>query len=324
MRETAEGDVNIPSAGLDVVRFTLCLTFTRGGRVSQNWGTTLRGGFGWALRRTACVWRREDCDGCLLTRMCSYGYLFETPIRAEDRVMRKYTQAPHPFVFEPPQRFPAVVRPGDTVELNVVLIGKALAYLPYVLHAIEELGRHGLGRDEAQFVLRQVRSEHGTTVRIQSLADLWKDLPATRLTLSPGPSRISTFQLYLDTPARIVSDGATNSSLDVFSLVAALRRRLFLLRYFHQDGAEEQLSTGFLDAAKGVRVLNSSSAWRNSRRFSTRQQQEVPLSGVTGLLACEGDFGILEPILRAGEYVHVGKNATFGLGKLRVVEGEVS
>jgi CRISPR/Cas system endoribonuclease Cas6 (RAMP superfamily) len=40
-----------------------------------------------------------------------------------------------------------------------------------------------------------------------------------------------------------------------------------------------------------------------------------------GRLTYEGDIGLLEPLLRIGEYVHVGKNATFGLGKYRLTEG---
>jgi CRISPR/Cas system endoribonuclease Cas6 (RAMP superfamily) len=39
-----------------------------------------------------------------------------------------------------------------------------------------------------------------------------------------------------------------------------------------------------------------------------------------GNMVLEADFGRLKPLLRAGEYVHVGKNTTFGLGKLTISE----
>ncbi len=44
-------------------------------------GSTLRGGFGAALKHVACALKRQDCGGCLLRDRCVYLYLFETPPR---------------------------------------------------------------------------------------------------------------------------------------------------------------------------------------------------------------------------------------------------
>src|SRR5690242_8725929 len=65
-------------------------------------GSMFRGAFGMALKQAVCVTRTYDCPSCLLKERCLFPYIFETPPPPDARVMRKYTAAPHPFVFEPP------------------------------------------------------------------------------------------------------------------------------------------------------------------------------------------------------------------------------
>ena len=44
----------------------------------------------------------------------------------------------------------------------------------------------------------------------------------------------------------------------------------------------------------------------------------MSLGGFLGTLAIEGDLAPLWPLLRTAEVLHVGKGATFGLGKLEL------
>ncbi|MCS6945109.1 MAG: hypothetical protein RMK97_06815, partial [Sutterellaceae bacterium] len=45
-------------------------------------GSLLRGQFGAALRRTACITKAKTCEGCPLLRTCPYPAIFETPAPA--------------------------------------------------------------------------------------------------------------------------------------------------------------------------------------------------------------------------------------------------
>jgi CRISPR/Cas system endoribonuclease Cas6 (RAMP superfamily) len=52
-------------------------------------------------------------------------------------------------------------------------------------------------------------------------------------------------------------------------------------------------------------------------RYSSRQQQEMTLGGVLGRWTLHGDEDTLsqiQPWLWLGQWLHVGKNATMGLG----------
>lgn len=311
-------------SGLRCVRIRIRLRLRAAGAVSRSWTTTLRGGFGVALREMSCSLRRDNCNGCLLSRVCAYGYLFETPVIESDRIMRKYTQAPHPFIFESEGRLVSQVTENERAELAMVLVGGSNVYLPHVFLALQELGKKGLGRDRVPYEIESLVTENGHAVYEASRGTVLDRPTPKTLCLEPGPSRRGRFSLVFETALRLQHEGELCRKPGLAAIVAALRRRLFLLRYFHGDGCAEQLAASFLDAAQDAAELENTFDWTDAKRTSTRQGRDIPIGGVTGRITCEGDVGALEPLLRAGEYVHVGKNATFGLGKYRLLMGDQS
>jgi len=58
---------------------------------------------------------------------------------------------------------------------------------------------------------------------------------------------------------------------------------------------------------------------KGGQAIGDRQQRKVTLGGLIGTLSLEGDLGAdLAHLLRVAEILHVGKGATFGLGKIEV------
>ncbi|MCB1036939.1 MAG: CRISPR system precrRNA processing endoribonuclease RAMP protein Cas6, partial [Acidobacteria bacterium] len=53
-------------------------------------------------------------------------------------------------------------------------------------------------------------------------------------------------------------------------------------------------------------------------RFSNRQQQRHRLQGLLGQITLAGDLEPFLPLLQSAEILHVGKNATMGLGRVEV------
>jgi hypothetical protein len=64
-------------------------------------------------------------------------------------------------------------------------------------------------------------------------------------------------------------------------------------------------------------------AWQGRRldllRWSARQQAEIDLYGVTGVLDLPEGPGVLWPLLAAACWLHLGKGTTLGLGELQVL-----
>ncbi|MBI5167535.1 MAG: hypothetical protein HY998_07330 [candidate division NC10 bacterium] len=122
-------------------------------------GSTLRGGFGHAFKKVACALREKECGECLLKSKCVYAYVFETPPPEDTQILRKYPAAPHPLLIEPPLDNRRSYQTGEALVFNLVLIGRALDYLPYFIYAFNELGRIGIGKGRGKYQLRDVRAE---------------------------------------------------------------------------------------------------------------------------------------------------------------------
>ncbi|MEW5979659.1 MAG: CRISPR system precrRNA processing endoribonuclease RAMP protein Cas6 [Acidobacteriota bacterium] len=121
-------------------------------------GNMLRGGFGHAFRRLCCIPQCRDTHSCPLTATCPYKAVFEpAPPPGADR-LSKNQDVPRPFVFRPPRDERTRYEPGSVFEFDLVLLGRALDYLPYFVLAFRELGTEGLGLNRARCLLQSVHS----------------------------------------------------------------------------------------------------------------------------------------------------------------------
>ncbi|MBI3950574.1 MAG: CRISPR system precrRNA processing endoribonuclease RAMP protein Cas6 [Acidobacteria bacterium] len=119
-------------------------------------GSALRGAFGAALKRAVCIRDDLNCEGCLVRPSCIYTHLFETLPPAGLNVFHGQRQAPRPFVLEPPLVQKQHYAPGERLRFGLTLIERAVDYLPYVVFAIDEAGRRGLGQERGRFALESV------------------------------------------------------------------------------------------------------------------------------------------------------------------------
>ncbi len=285
-------------------------------------GATLRGGFGQALKGVACALRNQGCDGCLLRNQCVYLYLFDTPPPADAAMMRLYPAAPHPFVIEPPEAYTRVTAPGETLEFNLVLIGRALEYLAYFTYAFIRLGKQGLGRGRGKFDLEEISIAAGngaTPIYRQSEKTLRQPLvPDSAETLVQRVRQLSgstRLSLRFITPTRIKFAEKLVEKPDFHHLIRSLLRRISSLSYFHCGTRLELDFRDLIERAQTIRRDDYRLRWVDRERYSTRQKQHMTLGGFVGEVSFEGDFTEFLPFLALGELVHTGKGATFGLGR---------
>ena len=283
-------------------------------------GSTLRGGFGSTFRRVVCVVRDKECADCLLKGKCVYSYVFETPPPADTAIMRKYEAAPHPFVIEPPFERKRVYRPSEELLFGLVLIGKAIDYLPYFIYTFDELGKTGIGKGRGRFELRSVVSD-GETVYDSTSKTLRQVSPmALPLDAKPGRGRKKDrLTLSFLTPTRIVYDARLTLDLEFHVLIRNLLRRLSLVQYFHGNGQPSAFDfKGLIEKAKEVKTVERDLRWYDWERYSGRQERRINMGGFVGEITFEGNFAPFMPLVKAGEILHVGKGTTFGLGRYEV------
>lgn len=262
------------------------------------------------------------CPACSLSRRCAYGYLFETPIPADARVMRKYTHAPHPLVLRVECMPRGPDRPHGGLRIRAGLVGRAAEYFPNVLLALASLGRLGVGAGRVPYVLRAFVDE-GTGARtvLGGQGSPVKAPEPVRYPIvlgAPGPTPV---RVRIETPLRIVADGTLVRQLRFGHLVSAALRRIELLWRVHGDEADADWSldsAALVALAAGVDVLDDRTRWVESDRFSRRQGREHPMGGLVGEIVFGPAGSQFAPLLNLAGRVHIGKHTTFGHGHLVV------
>ncbi len=285
-------------------------------------GSTLRGGFGHALKHVTCALKRQECTTCMLRERCVYLYLFETPPPPDTEMMRLYPTAPHPFIIEPPEDGDRIVLQGGNLEFGLTVIGRAQEYLPYFIYAFLHLGEKGLGSGKGRFVLQNVgaMSSNGFKSIYQTQdQSLKKPNPyPTSQTIDArceGLCSARQITIAFQTPTRIKSDGRLTREPEFYHLVSSLLRRLSAISYFHCGTKLDMDFKGLIERAHLVERTSSDLHWHDWDRYSSRQKQKMTLGGFLGEATFKGDFREFLPLLAWGEVLHIGKAASFGLGR---------
>lgn len=283
-------------------------------------GSTFRGGFGTAFRRVVCALKRKDCKDCMLKTKCIYAYIFETSPSEDTKIMNmnKYETVPHPFIIEPPEDTRHLYEQGDNLAFNLILIGRAVDYLPYFIFTFDELGKSGIGKGRGKYRLikvdsgsNMVYSSEERTIRATSSEE--RDIPEV---FDFNLDTDGAITLRFLTPTRIIHQRALAVNLEFHILIRSLLRRLCLLHYFHCEKKEPSWDhKQIIHEAEKVTIENNALKWWDWERYSSRQDIRMKMGGVVGYITYKGNPEQFLPILRAGEILHVGKGTSFGLGR---------
>jgi len=285
-------------------------------------GSMLRGAFGHALRRTVCAMGpRQECASCVLRQACVYTRIFEPFVEGEPPpFLRGVDQAVRPYVFEP-LGVAGRLEPGETMRFDLLLFGQAVELQAFAILAVERMAQTGLGSGRARFRLVRVEAAEtgGTTRRLFSDGSPPSSVPARPVTPTPAALPPGAVILHLLTPLRLKVRDHLNDRPTFRDLAFKMLCGVLEMAHFHVHSAEVDWSfRDFLRRADDVHIAGGDLRWHDWERWSQRQESAMKLGGLVGHLHLEGDLVPFGPLLRVAEVVHVGKGATFGLGKLEV------
>lgn len=323
-----------PLHPLRIARFCFTIEPTEEIRLPDYKGAALRGGFGFAFKKATCLSRDRQCGPCMLKSACAYYTVFETRVPKETAErLRIGADAPHPFVLEPPMTERQHFHPGSTISYGLTLFGSAIDKLPFFVYAFMILGEDlGIGRGRGRFKLLSVVDDSGKNIYDEGNLSGGFAVQSAKNILESASTDDRLLSMKLQTPVRMkkawqpgIEPGlltSITSDEEFYLLLKLLYHRAFVLTQLYGDNPVLlAYNSRDLPFERGdVTLQESRTHWLDWTRYSTRQKQEMQLGGMLGTVSFNGSTGQYLPLFRLGEYLHIGKGSTFGLGKYQLLE----
>ncbi|OBX09351.1 CRISPR-associated protein Cas6 [Gallibacterium genomosp. 3] len=272
-------------------------------------GSALRGVFGRALRKICCMTKQQECKTCPLYRTCPYTNIFETPA-PENHQLQRFSQVPNGYIIEPPKWGVKQYQIGETLQFHLVLVGKLISQLPLITFAFKRALEYDLAGGKANLTnlfLAQINQplqsilENDCIINYQDYIDL--------------PEQFSS-QMALDfqTPLRLQENGKPLrvNQITLERFLISLAKRISLLMEFHATPINLDFST-LIEQISQIEATHKL-YWQDWTRYSSRQKQKMTLGGVMGTWQLKNIPNEWAKLLFIGQWLHNGKNATFGLG----------
>ncbi len=305
-------------------RIRVHFTALQEGELPPLWGTTVRGALLATFRHLVCVTRLPACPPCRLHTSCPFPQVFEPAAPAHSA---GYISPPRPFVVEVPfagderQR----LRVGDSLQFDLVLWGPALQYVAYLLFALQEAGRQGIGPDRIKVRLTSAVAQllgPDSIPVYEEGEELHYPLPTVPVEEIMEEPRVvgNQVRIIFLSPVRIRRRGHLVVPVSFADLIAAICQRLRAVWMVYGDDKPPWNERHRILAARQVQLVRNEQRWLDLERFSGRQKVWLKIGGVVGEAVYESPSSLepFMPLLNLAEWFQVGKLATMGLGSIRI------
>jgi len=311
------------SLALTLAKFTFYLLFDSPFDNPFYLGSTLRGGFGFIFKKAVCPDEERICKFCLLKNTCAYAYIFETPRTDTLKSSYRLSEYPHPYVIEPPL-YDIYFAPKNRLSFDLILIGNAIKFLPYFVITFQELGRVGIGNKRKKYIIEKIEDtfNNGAEIYQPNLNYYPPNFTIKRFSEIREESKVynkEILTLEFVTPTRIVVGNRLTSKINFLLFIKSLLRRISLISQIHCNNILPFSYLPLLEMASKVETINSDINWIDWERYSSRQKRRIKLGGFVGKITFEEGWNNFSPFIKLGEYIHIGKGTSFGLGKYEIL-----
>jgi hypothetical protein len=248
----------------------------------------------------------------------------------EDPIHQRGRDVSRPLTIQPPEKQSYLQ--GEAMTFGVSLVGKARDLIPYIVRAVEWMGKQGVGKGRGRFRLQAVHETNplwdaqrllmdGQTVYTPTLA-----VNAVRIAEKAAELRTDRITLHFLTPTRLTAEGKLVKSPDPAILIARLMERCQNLATYYGDSDTpitsdiwKAAAAQMVKCADGLHTAYHEVSWVEVFSGSKRQGRATPISGFVGTIRWEGDVTPLREWLLWGQSLHIGKDAVKGNGWYRIV-----
>jgi CRISPR-associated endoribonuclease Cas6 len=253
-------------------------------------GSTIRGAFGYALKRVTCINPSYQCEGCFGIDECLYYNFYE-----KKNDFHKY-------------RIDIELGNGK-FDFGLYLFNEACDGLPYILSGIETLlSKNGITRNNYTFKNIYIWLNGELIYNSDSFSSI--NIPPKEFKVD---NYFKNIKLKILTPIRIKKNNRfLKDDIELKDI----------LRSIYQKSQEfETGEKAFkLDYTPEYKTILKSLQYKPLLRKSNRQNKRMNMDGIIGEITLMDIDKRTYELLKLGEIIGVGKQTVMGLGKIKVEE----
>ncbi len=298
-------------------------------------GSLIRGAFGAELRHICCIYPKlKTCLNCAVNDVCVYANTFESVNSRininKDKFLGHSTHLPHPFVIKETSGYKTYYCEGDLFNFKLILIGKEfISKIPYYIFAFKKVFEKGVKTNkktsmELKSVILNIQNQEYYEIynsKTGNVDPLYKDKFNNSRDILKENFYSNRLTIEFLTPTRIGNE-INENKIDFKTFVKAILRRLCGIAsiYFNKDAKID--AKEYLKETEEIVIKDYATEIYNFYRVSKRQgNKKIDMKGIRGIIKYFGNnIDKYLPLIKLGEYFHIGKWTGFGMGEYKIKE----
>ncbi|MBP7553982.1 MAG: CRISPR system precrRNA processing endoribonuclease RAMP protein Cas6 [Spirochaetes bacterium] len=278
----------------------------------------IRGGFGHELKRIVCINKRAECRDCFLSKSCVFAILFVNNASIENNEFKNINKAPRPYSFY-------VKNDGKRskiVNFDMILFRDAFNYIQQIVWTFFRMGENGFGKERIGYIIRDIIDLSSDKSIYEDKVRSLKNAQVVNFNYNFNEinGKRKNFSIDIASPTRIHQNNKFNYELSFKDIIKYSLIRGGLLTELYGEKSEEVNPAEILNLAESVETVKTNINWSKRQRYSETQEKKVSMGGVTGNIEYYGEIDPFKAILKIPEIFGIGKNTTFGRGRMKLVE----
>ncbi len=280
-------------------------------------GSMLRGAFGTALRELSCLTGLPDCKACPLNTLCPYTQIFE---------LVDNNKKTNPYVLRLPSA--QTVNAGNQWQFGISLFGQALEHVSLIMQAWQQAFRLGIGGGQSRACGTLVQISNLTKVLYTNANNPNANNPTAPITIDRSqlvatPNFIPKEPIF-DCTLRFVSPVRIQYQGKIIHRPQSLSDKALFLALYNRIKTSQTIAYPDYDTfANAIATISTQNQLQPIKvtRYSSRQQRKITLFGLIGRIAMTTQTDALTqllPLLWTGQYLHIGKSTTLGMGQYQL------
>lgn len=265
------------------------------------------------FKRQVCSLPGQTCSDI---HRCCYYQLFSKQLATEPLALKHHQKPPFPFIFSF-QKLYATDECGQVI-IELTLTGYASNHADEFISAIKALLEHGYSRGfhpESRIIGVESLGMYGDKLL---LSDFGNSAERKKIIILDADTVIDSrnhsgdlVEISFLTPLRLIQQGKVLTNFDPGKFICALMRRISSISYYYCGYEMMDDFSGYADAANRVELIENTLFYGAANKLFNH-------SGIMGSAVLSGLGYELIPFLILGEYLHLGKAASYGMGRFKV------